>query len=103
VVLLPTKDTVFWPHTNLEESVVSDLVANEARFKEELIGDLNSQRIDVVDATDPLREAPRQPYFETADSHPNALGHRVIANVVAAQLGGSDNGARDLSAATKLQ
>jgi hypothetical protein len=103
VVLLPTKDTVFWPHTNLKESVLSELVANEARIKEELIGDLNSQRIDVVDATDPLREAPRQPYFETADSHPNALGHRVIANVVAARLGGSDNGARDLSAATKLQ
>jgi hypothetical protein len=103
VVLLPTKDTVFWPHTNLREGVLPQLVANEARLKQELISDLNSQRIDVVDATEPLREAPQQPYFEAADSHPNALGHRVIADVVAAQLGGSDNSARDLSAATKLQ
>jgi lysophospholipase L1-like esterase len=103
VVLLPTKDTVFWPHTNLKESVLSELVATEARLKEELIGDLNSQRIDVVNATEPLRKAPRQPYFETADSHPNALGHRVIADVVAARLAASDNTARGVSAATKPQ
>ena len=52
VVLLPTKDTVFWPHTNLREGGLPQLVANEARLKQELISDLNSQRIHVVDATD---------------------------------------------------
>jgi hypothetical protein len=103
VVLLPTKDTVFWPHTDLKESVLSELVASEARLKQELIADLNSQSINVVDATDPLREAPRQPYFETADSHPNALGHRVIADVVAAQLAGSQNTARGVPGPQKPQ
>jgi hypothetical protein len=103
VVLLPTKETVFWPHTNLTHSVLSGLVANEARLKQELIGDLNSQSIDVVDAVDSLREAPRQPYFETADDHPNALGHRVIAGVVAARLARSYKSARSVPGAKTPQ
>ena len=103
VVLLPTKDTVFWPHTNHKEGVLATLVANEARLKRELIADLNAQSIDVVDATEPLREAPRQPYFESAESHPNPLGHRVIAEVVAARLARSDDSARSVPGAEKLQ
>ena len=93
VVLLPTKDAVFWPHTNHKEGVLAALIADEARLKQELIADLNSQSVEVVDATEPLREAPRQPYFQNAETHPNALGHRVIADVVAARLARSDKSA----------
>jgi hypothetical protein len=103
VVLLPTKETAFWPHTNQTKGILSELVANEARLKQEIIGDSNSQSIHVVDATDALSKAPRQTYFEGPDSHPNPLGHRVIADVVAARLAASDNTARGLSAATKPQ
>jgi hypothetical protein len=103
VVLLPTKETVFWPHTKLRDGVLSELIAVEARLKQELIADLNSQSIQIVDATGALREAPRQTYFETADAHPNPLGHRVIADVVAARLATSGHTGRGLSAATKPQ
>jgi hypothetical protein len=86
IVVLPTKDTVFWPHTPVRDGVLPRLVANEARLKQELIDDLTRHRIPVLDATSALQAAPTQPYFETADSHPNALGHRLIAQLVAERL-----------------
>jgi hypothetical protein len=86
VVLLPTKDAVFWLHTTARSALLTDLVAAETRLKRELMQAWAAEGLAVVDATDALRAAPRQPYFETPDSHPSPFGHRVIAEVVAAHL-----------------
>jgi len=88
VALLPTKEAVFWPHTDQTHQTLADLVANETRLKIELTRDLTSYGVDVVDVTEPLREAGSQPYFESQDGHPNALGHRLIAAVIRGHLAG---------------
>src|SRR5919106_2793055 len=84
VVLLPTKESVFWPrvrdpaaHPGLE-----GLVANEARLRGELIAALAAREIPHVNVLRPLRSSPAQTYFEDVDGHPNATGHAVIAATV---------------------
>lgn len=88
VVLLPTKESVFWPrvqarkgHAALRPTV--EMVENEDRFRRQLIAYLVSHRIEYVDVLQALRAAPGQPYFEDTDSHPNSAGHDVIARAVA--------------------
>jgi lysophospholipase L1-like esterase len=86
VVIIPTKETGFWTHADQPTSRWSQVVANEQRLKAELMRDLAEHRIAVVDVTKDLQDAPGQPYFENSDSHPNALGHRVIMQAVARAL-----------------
>jgi hypothetical protein len=85
VVLLPTKESVFWPrvkdpaaHPGLEA-----MVADETRLRGELIAALGRHGVAHVDLLEALRSAPSQTYMEDVDGHPNATGHRVIAEVVA--------------------
>ena len=84
VVLLPTKESVFWPrvrdpaaHPGLEA-----LVADERRLRSELIAMLTEFEIPHIDVLEPLRSAPAQTYFEDVDGHPNTTGHAVIAATV---------------------
>ncbi len=82
VVLIPTKETVLWSRADQTNPALSRLLDNESRLKTELFDFLSSRDIDVVDVSDRLGAATRQPYFENADGHPNAWGHRVIADAI---------------------
>jgi len=88
VLLLPTKENVFFPHAKMAGSdrSLETLVANEERLKRECIEGLESRRIAYVDLLQPLRSAPAQPYFEDVDAHLNPAGHRIVAAQVAAWL-----------------
>lgn len=88
VVLLPTKESVFAPRVGdlAAHPALDSLVRNEARLREELIAALDSAGVSHLDALDALRRSSRQPYFEDADGHPNAVGHEVIARVVGERL-----------------
>lgn len=88
VVLLPTKEIVFWPriqdparHPGLEESI-----SRETRLREEISDRLRRAGIAIIDPLDALQNALGQPYFEDADGHPNPLGHEVIAGEVLARF-----------------
>jgi hypothetical protein len=84
VVLIPTKETVFWSQVEQTNGVLSRMFENETRLRMELIDYLNSHDIDFVDVTDGLRATAHQPYFENTDGHPNAWGHRLIADAIIA-------------------
>jgi hypothetical protein len=86
VVVLPTKETVFWPHADQTDRELARLVTDEARLTGELTSFLESRGIEVIEVLDLLRDSPSQPYFENIDSHPNALGHRLIAGAVSRRL-----------------
>jgi hypothetical protein len=85
VVLMPTKESVFWPRVRdvAAHQGLAQLVADEARLKAELRAALARQDVPVIDPLEALRAAPRQPYFEDFDGHPNALGHAIIADALA--------------------
>jgi SGNH hydrolase-like domain, acetyltransferase AlgX len=88
VVFPPTKEDVFWPRVrNPEDHIrLRELVENEQRLKGELISSLAAEGVDYLDLLEPMRGAPSQPYFENADGHPNAVGHRAMAAAVAANV-----------------
>lgn len=85
VVLLPTKESVFAPRAP-SDVLLANLAAIEQRLRETLMARLATDRVDVLDTTPLLQAAPEQPYFEDIDGHPNASGHRLIAQAVAARV-----------------
>jgi lysophospholipase L1-like esterase len=91
VVLVPTKESVFWPRVVDRDRFagLDELVANEDRLRAELKTRLAARGIEVLDLRDPLRAAGEQPYFEDLDGHPNVAGNRVIAARVAGRLAGT--------------
>ena len=88
VVLVPTKESVFWPHVREPDRHLGlrDLVATEDRLRGELIAVLRAHHIEVLDLLEVLRASPQPPYHGDVDGHPNALGHRRIADAVAARV-----------------
>ena len=84
VLLLPTKEYVFWPKVEEPDDhrSLADLVRNEERARAELIAFMTDRRIDFVDPAGELRQSEHQPYFPDGDGHPNALGHGIIAEKV---------------------
>ncbi len=86
VVLIPTKESVFWPHTDDTDGGLSRLASTEDRLKAELTTHLMSGGIAFVDVTRDLRQADEQPYFGDADGHPNEAGHRLIADAIVRRL-----------------
>jgi len=89
VVLIPTKESVFWPRvkTSDRDPDLASLIAHEQRLRTEWHDDLAAAGVRYVDVLDVLREAKAQPYYENIDGHPNELGHQLIAAAVAARLG----------------
>lgn len=85
VVLIPTKESVFWPRGRSSEEL-RQLVADESSLREELESVLQARRIACVDLLPVLRDATVQPYFEDLDGHPNEAGHRLIAERVSTYL-----------------
>lgn len=88
VLLVPTKESVFWPRVPNPDSVTSlrELVANEDRLRAELAATFAADGIEVLDLLDVLRQSPAQTYPEDIDGHPNAVGNELIAQAVAARL-----------------
>ena len=88
VVHIPTKESVFWPRVSdpAAHPGLQKLVTDEAKLKEQLTSEMRRNGIASLDLLDALRSSSVQPYFEDADSHPNAAGHRVIAARVAEYL-----------------
>ena len=85
VVLLPTKESVFAPRVaNLgDHEDLAELVAAEARARDELAAMLRANDIAVLDLLPPLRDAPEQPYPVGTGRHPNPSGNRVIGSEAA--------------------
>lgn len=88
IVLVPTKEFVFaekvdrpQDHTGFEQ-----LIDWETRNRAELIDFLAAENIPVIDPISALRASTKQPYFENADGHPNALGHEIIARVIDVEI-----------------
>jgi hypothetical protein len=96
VVVLPTKESVFWPRVGDTVPGLAALVADEARIRQGLVTALQASDIAVVDALPALQAAPSQPYFEDIDGHPNEVGHAVIAALVAEALQRSTGSRRAL-------
>ena len=87
-VMLPTKESVFFPRvdTPQEHKDLTKLAVAEARLREEVTRFLREEGIFVIDPTQALQQVETQPYFTDADGHPNSIGHKVIASVIAAEL-----------------
>ena len=96
VVLLPTKEAVFWERisrapANLNEDVVRQLEAvheSERVLRADLLRFLGELQIPFVDTLPHFRDAEAQPFFGDDDSHPNAFGNLVIARAVADEMVG---------------
>lgn len=87
VVLLPTKESVFWPRVQaIAPPEVAALVADEARLRKELQGALERVGIPYLDALPALQEGTSQPYFEDIDGHLNDVGHDIVERLVASWL-----------------
>ena len=88
VLLVPTKEYVFWPKVEspADHPMLEALVETEARLHEELEVFLRSEGIRYVDPSPALRSSVEQPYFANRDGHPNRRGHEIIAREVLRQL-----------------
>jgi hypothetical protein len=88
-ILLPTKESVFAPKVKnaSEHKFFEKLTTEENRFRHSLIRYLEENGIAYIDMTPPLRSMAQQPYFENADGHPNAIGHKAIASRVLEHIG----------------
>ena len=84
VLLLPTKEYVFWPRVENpdEHKLLAELARDEDRIHSEIKRYMQYHGIDFIDPVTELRESERQPYFPDGDGHPNALGHEIIAEKV---------------------
>lgn len=93
VLLIPTKELVFSKQANgVASASYHAHLRNERRLWEQTKEYLEEHSIEYVDALRPLQaqlEAGPQPYKVTRNGHPNAHGHRVIAQTVHSLLNGA--------------
>lgn len=88
-VLIPTKEFVFQEMWRNPSTSYHDLTENEITFWTITKNFLKDRGIEYVDTLPALREtfiSGHQPYQVSQDGHPNAHGHRAMANHVAAYL-----------------
>jgi lysophospholipase L1-like esterase len=88
-VLLPTKESAFFQkvHDPSPHRYYEKLTSEEARYRARLTDFLDRAGSHYVDMTPILQSSAVQPYFENADGHPNPVGHRIIAERLAADTG----------------
>lgn len=87
IVLLPTKEAVFYQHAavseqGIQQGVMKRLAQIEIGLMERLIGVFDLHGIPYVAPFDELYRASVQPYPHTADGHPNAEGNRIVAHAI---------------------
>ena len=80
-VLLPTKESVFAAKVRdtAEHKYFEKLITEEAHYRQRLIHFMQNLNSSYVDLTPLLRTSAMQPYFDNANGHPNAVGHKIIA------------------------
>jgi hypothetical protein len=85
VVVIPTKESVFWPRVSDPDRHPQgrELVEDETAFRARLVRRLHDAHIAVLDVLSALQAAMTQPYPENLEDHPNLAGHRIIAEQVA--------------------
>ena len=86
MLLIPTKELVFEAEIDHHSSAFAQLIDNEKKMWRQIKTVLEQRGIPHLDSLTELREALRagiQPYKIGPDGHPNAAGHRVIAEIVA--------------------
>ncbi|MCP4333294.1 MAG: hypothetical protein GY785_11615 [Gammaproteobacteria bacterium] len=90
VLLLPTKELAFSEQAKtLAYSNYQSLIRNEQQFWAETKSFFAQHSIEYIDALPPLQadlHAGSQPYNVNYDGHPNAVGHRVIAEAIRSYL-----------------
>ena len=84
VVLQATKETVFRNkvHDTSRYKLYADLIKSENEVRIQLKAYFEENHIDFVDPLRRLQDADVQPFFDTADGHPNAAGQEIIAAAV---------------------
>jgi hypothetical protein len=94
VLLLPTKEYVFWPKVDRPEQHkgLTALIQNEERLRSEMLHFMEENAIDYIDPAPALRASPSQPYFSDADGHPNTTGHEIITEEIVRYLKRSNEG-----------
>jgi hypothetical protein len=80
-ILLPTKESVFVDKVKKpdDHDGFKKLIMEEDQHRNSLIRYVSENNFAYVDMTPALRSMEQQPYFESADGHPNAIGQREIA------------------------
>ena len=99
IVLIPTKELVFLDTFGVVSpdalTPLAKLGRNEQEVWREIKNELHKSGISYVDVLPALRVALRageSPYQITSDGHPNARGHKAIAEAVWRHLQGLENG-----------
>ena len=90
VLLLPTKELAFSEQAKALDSLnYHTLIRNEQQFWSEAKAFFDQHAIEYIDSLPALQAALQegdQPYHVNYDGHPNAVGHRVIAEAVRSYL-----------------
>ena len=88
VILMPTKELAARPRVadRSAHGPLDALVGSERRWRAVARADLAARGVPVIDPLAALATSPAPPYPANVDSHPNDLGHRIIARVVAREL-----------------
>lgn len=93
IAVMPTKETVYYEplrrQGNPIPSTLDQLVAGERHLVNELRGALEKEGTRFVDWLPALRgvlQAGENPYPESSNQHPNARGHRAMAEAIHAVL-----------------
>ncbi len=89
VVLLPTKEAVFRNHWADPSTSYRSLMENEERFRTIATDFLVKNGIEYLDSLPTLQQQLTKgirPYRVSHDGHPNEIGQRTIAKLVAAYL-----------------
>jgi hypothetical protein len=84
VALFPTKEFVFHAkvHDVSKYNSYKSAVEYEEIIKQQLLSVFKENHIDFVDPTNLLQNAESQTYYESADGHPNVVGHRIISTAI---------------------
>jgi hypothetical protein len=97
VAIIPTKETVFSEYLEHDSrqplrDIIDQLIANERKAREKVFKFFQASGVRYVDTLPALKSAiERELYARTAvDIHPSGNGYKVIAEAVAAGLGGDE-------------
>ncbi len=88
-ILLPTKESVFVEKVKNadDHKYFKKLTTEEDQHRKDLIEYMDKNDLAYIDMAPSLRSIVRQPFFENADGHPNAVGQEAIATAVQKQIG----------------
>src|SRR5262249_46973873 len=88
-ILLPTKESVFVDKVKVadDHKYFQKLTTEEEQHRQGLIEYMKKNDFAYIDMAPSLRSMVQQPYFENADGHPNAIGHKAIAMTLQKRVG----------------